>query len=69
MAASQGIISYCKREVTHAVMRLLMDDKFMKAYREGIVFRFVDEVFRRGFIRFFTHSADYPEKCVHFRVL
>jgi hypothetical protein len=69
MAASQGILSHCKREVIHAVCLLLMDDKFMEAYMKGIVFRFVDGVFRRGFIRFVTHSADYPEKCVHFCVL
>ena len=44
-----------------AIWTLLLDDKFMDAYTNGIVVRCKDGVVRRVFPRFFN-SADYPEK-------
>jgi hypothetical protein len=45
-----------------AIWLLLMDDDFMHAYEFGIVIEFLDGIRWRVFPRFFTYSADYPEK-------
>jgi len=39
-----------------------MDAEFMAAYVHGIVIECADKIHRRFFPRFFTYSADYPEK-------
>ncbi len=44
---------------------LLQDEEFKEAYKNGIVIECADGILRRLFPRFFTYSADYPEKCVH----
>jgi len=41
---------------------LLLDGDFMHAYEHGIVLLCGDGIYRRLFPRFFTYSADYPEK-------
>ena len=46
-----------------AAWELLLDDEFMEAYVHGIVVNCVDGIRRRIYPRFFTYSADYPEKC------
>lgn len=45
-----------------SVWQILLDDKFTDAYDIGIVIAFPDGIQRRLFPRFFTYSADYPEK-------
>lgn len=45
-----------------AIWALLLDDKFMHAYKYGIIIRCGDGITRRVFPRFFSYSADYPEK-------
>jgi hypothetical protein len=40
----------------------MLDDEFVKAYRDGLVCEFIDGVSRRAFFRFVIHSGDYPEK-------
>ena len=40
----------------------------MHAYKHGIVFLCPDGVERRFYPRFFTYTADYPEKWVHYGV-
>lgn len=62
-AATADTLTHLRREVMHAVWRLLLDDDFMEAYTNGIVIRFHDGIERLVFPRFFTYSADYPEKC------
>jgi hypothetical protein len=47
-----------------SVWRILLDNEFMDAYENGIIITFPDGIQRRVFPRFFTYSADYPEKCV-----
>jgi hypothetical protein len=47
-----------------AIWLLLMDDDFMHAYEFGIVIECLDGIRRRIFPRFFTYSADYPEKYI-----
>ena len=48
----------------HKVWELLLDPEFLHAYEHGIVLKCADGVVRRIFPRFFTYSADYPEKYV-----
>ncbi|KIK33529.1 hypothetical protein CY34DRAFT_99446 [Suillus luteus UH-Slu-Lm8-n1] len=52
------ILAHCKRELFHAIWRILLDDEFLDAYKNGIVIKCHDGVQRRVF----TYSADYPEK-------
>ncbi|KAJ3571321.1 hypothetical protein NP233_g3834 [Leucocoprinus birnbaumii] len=56
------IMAHCRRELMHAVWCRLLDDKFLHAYRYGIVVTCIDGVERRIYPRFFSYSADYPEK-------
>ncbi|GLB45992.1 hypothetical protein LshimejAT787_5000020 [Lyophyllum shimeji] len=62
MAASANTLVHLKRELMHAIWLLLLDEDFMHAYVHGIVIKCADGVTRRLFPRFFTYSADYPEK-------
>ena len=45
-----------------AIWRLLLDDKFVQAYKFGLVVKFADGISRRVFPQFYTYAADYPEK-------
>ncbi|KAI0037921.1 hypothetical protein FA95DRAFT_1585536 [Auriscalpium vulgare] len=56
------IITHCRRELMHAVLKLMLDDAFLEAYQHGIVIKCPDGVTRRIYPRLFTYSADYPEK-------
>ncbi|RXW12625.1 hypothetical protein EST38_g13228 [Candolleomyces aberdarensis] len=60
-SAQQDILTHCRRELMHAVWRMLLDDDFVHAYQYGIVIKCMDGVERRVFPRFFTYAADYPE--------
>jgi len=48
----------------HKIWELLLDPEFLHAYEHGIVVKCADGIVRRVFPRFFTYSADYPEKYV-----
>ncbi|KAF9551238.1 hypothetical protein CPC08DRAFT_768761 [Agrocybe pediades] len=58
----QDILTHCRRELMHAVWGYLLDDDFIHAYKYGIVITCLDGIRRRVYPRFFTYSADYPEK-------
>jgi hypothetical protein len=60
--AMAGMLTHLRRELVHAVWLLLLDDEFMHAYLHGLVFQLVDGIMRMFYPRFFTYSADYPEK-------
>ncbi|PPQ82246.1 hypothetical protein CVT25_008397, partial [Psilocybe cyanescens] len=60
--ASKDTITHLKRELMHEVWLLLLDADFMYTYEHGIIMKCSDGVTRRIFPRFFTYSADYPEK-------
>ncbi|KIK75878.1 hypothetical protein PAXRUDRAFT_18604 [Paxillus rubicundulus Ve08.2h10] len=68
--SSDDVYRHCKRELMQAIWKLLLDEKFMHAYKYGIVIRCGDGITRRVFPRFFSYSADYPEKillaCIKF---
>ncbi|KAG2134481.1 hypothetical protein DEU56DRAFT_738558, partial [Suillus clintonianus] len=61
-ASSNDTYTHCKRELMQAIWALLLDEKFMHAYKYGVVIRCGDGITRRVFPRFFSYSADYPEK-------
>jgi hypothetical protein len=50
----------------HAIWELLLNPDFMHAYEHGIVICCADGITRRVYPRFFTYSADYPEKYAYF---
>ncbi|KAF9565462.1 hypothetical protein CPC08DRAFT_629854 [Agrocybe pediades] len=62
LSASAPTITHLRRELMHAIWLLLLDDEFMHAYEHGIVVQCADGITWRIFPRFFTYSADYPEK-------
>jgi hypothetical protein len=62
LPASADTITHLKRELVQKVWELLLDDEFLAAYENGIVITCADGVTRLIFPRFFTYSADYPEK-------
>ncbi|TFK84680.1 hypothetical protein K466DRAFT_496118 [Polyporus arcularius HHB13444] len=54
--------TFCKWELFQQIWKLLLDDDFVRACREGILITCGDGVVRRVFPRVFTYSADFPEK-------
>ncbi|KAF8834278.1 hypothetical protein BDN67DRAFT_992701 [Paxillus ammoniavirescens] len=58
------LLAHCKRELIHAIWRILLDDKFVEAYKNGILIKCHDGVVCRVYPRIFTYSADYPEKII-----
>lgn len=48
----------------HAIWEKILDAEFIHAYTYGIVIECIDGIERRIYPRFFTYSADYPEKYV-----
>ena len=61
---SKAVETHLKRELIQKVWALLLDDEFAAAYEFGMVCDSADGHVRRYFPRFFTYSADHPEKCV-----
>ncbi|KAF5342710.1 hypothetical protein D9758_015877 [Tetrapyrgos nigripes] len=56
-------LTHLKRELMQAVWhKILNDDELIEAFKNGIVITFFDGIYRRIIIRWFTYSADYPEK-------
>ncbi|THU78624.1 hypothetical protein K435DRAFT_699735 [Dendrothele bispora CBS 962.96] len=60
--ASAATLTHLKRELMQAIWALILDPEFMEAYEHGILVKCGDGIIRRLFPRFFTYSADYPEK-------
>jgi hypothetical protein len=58
----QDIMTHCRRELMQAVWDKILDEDFIHAYLYGIVIKCIDGIERRVYPRFFTYSADYPEK-------
>jgi hypothetical protein len=46
----------------HAIFSLILNDRFVNAYRDGIVIECGDGHRRKLFPRIMMYSADYPEK-------
>ena len=58
----KDIITHCCHEIMHAVWKFLLDDKFIHAYKYGMVIQCADSIERHTYPCIFTYSADYPEK-------
>lgn len=56
--------TYFKRELMQAIWKLLLDDDIVEAYKNGVLIHCADSITRRVFPRFFSYSANYPEKYV-----
>ncbi|KAH7877053.1 uncharacterized protein C8R40DRAFT_1168980 [Lentinula edodes] len=61
-APSDEMKTHLKRELEHEVWKLLLTVAFLHAYVHGVVVEGPDGILRRLYPRFFTYSADYPEK-------
>ena len=59
---SPEVIAHLKKALVHAVIELILQGSFAQAYAEGIIIEFPDGIKRRVFPRFFSYTADYPEK-------
>jgi len=58
----RDLMTHCRRELMHGVWEFLLDSDFIDAYKYGMVVKCADGIERRVYPRFFTYSADYPEK-------
>jgi hypothetical protein len=58
----RDLMTHCRRELMHGVWKFLLDADFIHAYKYGMVVKCADGIERRVYPRFFTYSADYPEK-------
>ena len=56
------MLTHLRRELTHAIWCLLLDDNLVRAYTEGEPIKLCDEIVRAMFPRFLFYSANYPEK-------
>lgn len=63
-APRPAYLTHLKRELMQAVWRLLLTAEFVHAFVHGLAIRCFDGIVRLLFPRFFTYSADYPEKSV-----
>jgi hypothetical protein len=63
---STALMTYLKRELMQRVWRILLGADLIHAYLHGIVIKCADGVERLVFPRFFTYSADYPEKFIFY---
>ena len=68
-SGNADLLAHCKRELYHAVLRLIYNEEFVSAYKDGIIVTFPDGISRLAYLRLITHSADYPEKQVSFIVV
>ncbi|KAI0055068.1 hypothetical protein BV25DRAFT_1922121 [Artomyces pyxidatus] len=46
MPPTDEVVTHCRRELMHAVLRMMLDDKFIHAYQHGIVIKCADEITR-----------------------
>ncbi len=55
------MLTHLRRELTHVIWRLMLDDDLIRAYTHGEAIKLFDEV-QALFPRFLFYSTDYPEK-------
>ncbi|KAI0629503.1 hypothetical protein C8Q77DRAFT_1065419 [Trametes polyzona] len=61
-APTTETLRWLRSELMQQVWTTLLDDEFVHAYVHGVLVECADGVVRRLFPRFFSYSADYPEK-------
>jgi hypothetical protein len=64
--ATSDMLTHLRRKLMQAVWLVLLDADFIHAYIHGLELNFIDDDPYLFFPRFFTDSADYPEKYVAF---
>ncbi|KAK6985044.1 GLOBIN domain-containing protein [Favolaschia claudopus] len=62
VAPSADVLAHMKRELFHRCWDILLCPEFIHAWIHGLEVRCFDGILRRLFPRFFSYSADYPEK-------
>ncbi|KAK7063419.1 GLOBIN domain-containing protein, partial [Favolaschia claudopus] len=62
VAPSADVLAHMKRELFHRCWDILLCPDFIHAWLHGLEVRCFDGILRRLFPRFFSYSADYPEK-------
>ncbi|KAK0186022.1 hypothetical protein F5146DRAFT_936776 [Armillaria mellea] len=60
--ASKETLTFLKHELMQKIWKLLLDLDFIHAYVYGIIIKCTDSILCHVYPRFFTYSADYPEK-------
>ncbi|KAJ3557384.1 hypothetical protein NP233_g11755 [Leucocoprinus birnbaumii] len=63
-AISGPALTNCRRSLVHAVWLLLLNQKFIACYRDGLDHEFFDGITRRIFFRIVLYGMDYPEKVI-----
>ena len=58
------MLTHLGRELTHAVLRLILGGSFADAHKNCQTVKCGDDVLRRFLIELLLHSADYKEKYV-----
>ncbi|KZV88625.1 hypothetical protein EXIGLDRAFT_751594 [Exidia glandulosa HHB12029] len=61
-SVKKKILTQIRRDLMHGCWKQILDKDFCRAYKEGFVVTCQDGVARRFFPRFYTYTADYPEK-------
>ncbi|KAG6819019.1 hypothetical protein H0H93_016314, partial [Arthromyces matolae] len=57
-----AVLTHLRRELIQAVWKHLLTPEFKEIYKNGIVLKCGDGIWRRLYPRFFTYSADYKER-------
>jgi hypothetical protein len=60
--ATAAMLTHLRRELAHAIWRLVLDEDLIRAYTKGEAIKLFDKITRVMFPRFLFYSADYPEK-------
>ena len=58
------MLTHLGRELTHAVLRLILGGSFADAHKHSRCVKCGDGIWRRWLLRLLLHSADYKEKYV-----
>jgi hypothetical protein len=59
---SAAMLTHLRRELAHAIWRLMLDTDLIRAYTDGEAIKMSDNIVRALFPWFLFYSADYPEK-------
>lgn len=61
-SVKKKILTQIRRDLMHGCWKRVLDKDFCHAYKHGFVVTCQDGITRRFFPRFYTYTADYPEK-------
>jgi len=61
-APSSATLMHLKCKLIHAIYELILNSKFMEAYKDGVIVTCYDGIQQHLFVRLLTYSGNYPEK-------